>query len=102
MSELGQHEQHEPPVQDCDCNRCAIAERNRLRKIATWAAGDQVPPSGVDVIGVWEGRDEFPPEVELCGIPVAGNPEGQWFNAYGPCAQPDKWIHVPAGCWNQP
>ncbi len=59
-----------------------------------WATtGD--PPTGVDVIGVWAPRGDFPHEVELCGIPAAGNPERQWFNAYGPCSRPDKWIHVP-------
>ncbi len=66
-----------------------------------WARGGQLPPLGVDVIGVWSSRDEFPPEVELCGVPQAGNPERQWFNAYGPCAAPDRWMHVPSGTWER-
>ena len=31
MFELSEHTQEEEPVQDCDCKRCAIAERDRLR-----------------------------------------------------------------------
>lgn len=32
--ELGEHEQNEPPVADCDCRRCAVATRDALRKDA--------------------------------------------------------------------
>ena len=64
-----------------------------------WAGGEDSPPLGVDVIGIWAAKDEFPPEVELCGIPAAGNPERQWFNQYGPCTPPDRWTHVPTGTW---
>ena len=31
--ELGEHTRQDKPVPDCDCARCAIAERDRLRKI---------------------------------------------------------------------
>jgi len=31
MFELSEHTQEEQPVSDCDCRRCAIAERDRLR-----------------------------------------------------------------------
>src|SRR5690606_31487055 len=65
-----------------------------------WATSE-LPPIGVSVIGVWASEDEFPPEVELCGIPAAGNPERQWFNAYGPCSTPDRWTHVPSGTWDR-
>lgn len=66
-----------------------------------WASGDIDPPTGVDVIAVWSQEGEFPPEVELAGIPKNGNPEKQWFNAYGPCSKPDKWTHVPDGTWDR-
>ena len=33
MFELSGHTQEEEPVRDCDCHRCAIAERDRLRKL---------------------------------------------------------------------
>ena len=31
--ELGEHAPTDLPVPDCDCNRCAVHERNRLRKV---------------------------------------------------------------------
>lgn len=34
MFELSGHTQEEDPVPDCDCRRCAIAERDRLRTLA--------------------------------------------------------------------
>ena len=41
MCELIGHTQEEEPVQDCDCKRCAIAERDRLRSaFADIASGE--------------------------------------------------------------
>lgn len=80
--------------------RIAAAHAREVAKKETWATGDTIPPPNTDVIGVWASRDEFPPEVELCGVPTAGNPERSWFNAYGICTPPDRWIHVPRGTWN--
>lgn len=33
MCELGEHTWKEEPVRDCDCRRCALAERDRLRNV---------------------------------------------------------------------
>ena len=40
--ELGEHGHDEQPVADCDCRRCAIAERDRLRSLIVELMGTEL------------------------------------------------------------